>query len=855
MTLPAGTRLGPYEILAPIGAGGMGEVYRARDTRLAREVAVKVLPAAVSADPERLKRFEKEARSASSLNHPNIVTIHDIGESAGTSFIAMELVDGQTLREILAEGAVPTKRLLAIAAQAADGIAKAHGAGIVHRDLKPENVMVTKDGFVKILDFGLAKLTQPEDSDGRTQSPTVSGATAAGIIMGTVGYMSPEQAAGRATDFRSDQFSFGSIVYEMATGKRAFARATPAETLAAIIRDEPEPIGTLQSRTPGPVRWIVERCLSKEARGRYASTEDLARELEVVRDHLSDSVFSGERLDGIGRPPRRFAFGLVIALSAIGALAAGVFLGRLLWTAPGSFSPSLRRLTFGRGAVSTARFSPDGQTVYYSAGIPPEIYVVRPESPESRPLGFPKAGVLSISSTGGMALVLNWEGVRGGTLAQAPLTGGVPREILENVLAADWSPDGRLAAAHQVGARCRLEFPVGKTLYENQGFISSLRVSQDGDRIAFLDHPLLEDDAGSVAVVDLSGKTTRLSGGWTSANGLAWSPRSSEVWFAATEKEDPRSLRAVTLSGRQRVLYRAPTVLSLHDVSREGTALVSTGTFGWKMVGSGPDGRERDLSWLDWSQVADVSADGRSLLFTVWGESAKPAVAAVYLRRTDGSPAVRLGDGSALALSPDGKGALCARGSALEQLVLMPTGPGQPKTVPLGRILVENWRAVWYPDGKRILFAGHEPGRPARCYVSDLGRELPRPITPEGVVGNVISPDGRSLIAQGPAGVFSVYSLEGGKPVPVPALKTEDSPIQWSEDGKTVYVRGSSRLPARIYRVDLANGRRELWRELAPVDSEGVFRVADVAITRDGRTCVYDYRRVLFDLYTVDGLR
>ena len=213
MTLAAGTRLGPFEILAPLGAGGMGEVYRARDGRLGRDVAVKVLPAAVSSDSDRLKRFEKEARSASALNHPNIVTIHDIGESGETSYIAMELVDGQTLRELLAEGAISAKRLLAIAAQVADGLAKAHGAGIVHRDLKPENVMVTKDGFVKILDFGLAKLTQPDDPSGATQSPTVSGGTEPGLVMGTIGYLSPEQALGKALDFRSDQFSFGSIVY------------------------------------------------------------------------------------------------------------------------------------------------------------------------------------------------------------------------------------------------------------------------------------------------------------------------------------------------------------------------------------------------------------------------------------------------------------------------------------------------------------------------------------------------------------------------------------------------------------------------------------------------------------------
>ena len=242
MTLAAGSKLGPYEILGQIGAGGMGEVYRARDTRLGREVAVKVLPDSLSANPERLRRFEKEAQSASALNHPNIVVIHDVGETASGSYIAMELVEGKTLRDILDQGAMPVKRLLTISAQVADGLSKAHAAGIVHRDLKPENIMVRNDGFVKILDFGLAKLMQPDESAVRTGLPTVTRGTEPGKVMGTAGYMSPEQALGETLDFRSDQFSFGSILYEMATGKRAFQKRTAIETLSAIIREDPEPM-------------------------------------------------------------------------------------------------------------------------------------------------------------------------------------------------------------------------------------------------------------------------------------------------------------------------------------------------------------------------------------------------------------------------------------------------------------------------------------------------------------------------------------------------------------------------------------------------------------------------------------
>ncbi|MFY9551830.1 MAG: protein kinase [Thermoanaerobaculia bacterium] len=369
MTLPVGTRLGPYEVVAPLGAGGMGEVYRARDTRLGREVAVKVLPAAVSSDPERLKRFEKEARSASSLNHPNIVTVYDIGESGGASFIAMEVVDGQTLRDILAEGALPPKRLLTIAAQVADGLAKAHGAGIVHRDLKPENVMVTRDGLVKILDFGLAKLTQPEDAGEATQSPTVSGATEPGLVMGTVGYMSPEQALGKALDFRSDLFSFGSIVYEMATGKRAFARGSAPETLTAIIRDEPEPLAALAPLTPAPLRRIVGRCIAKSPDDRYASTRDLSRDLQDLREHLTESsqaegVASGAAPASL--PARRWR----PMLLAAGAVVLGLLLlGSWKWLHPGSRPSEASGRNRSIAVLPFQNFGVKGEDDYFADGM------------------------------------------------------------------------------------------------------------------------------------------------------------------------------------------------------------------------------------------------------------------------------------------------------------------------------------------------------------------------------------------------------------------------------------------------------------------------------------------------------
>jgi len=269
MVLSPGAKLGPYEIIAPIGAGGMGEVYRAQDTRLDRSVAIKILSPTFSADNDRLRRFEQEARSASALNHPNIITIYELGRDGSTHYIAMELVEGKTVRELMVAGLLPIRKAIEIAAQVADGLTKAHEAGIAHRDLKPENLMVSNDGFVKILDFGLAKLTLPPSGEVSDMSPTAAWQTRPGIVMGTMQYMSPEQVSGGRLDFRSDQFSFGLVLYEMVTGKLAFRRDTTAETLVAILREHAEPVGVQNSDAPAPLCWVIERCLAKEPEKRY----------------------------------------------------------------------------------------------------------------------------------------------------------------------------------------------------------------------------------------------------------------------------------------------------------------------------------------------------------------------------------------------------------------------------------------------------------------------------------------------------------------------------------------------------------------------------------------------------------
>ena len=568
MTLSTGTRLGPYEILAPIGAGGMGEVYKARDERLKRDVAIKVLPAELAADPERRTRFEREARAASALSHPNILTIYDIGAANQTVYIAMELIEGGTLKDLTASGPVPTRKLLELATQIAEGLSAAHAAGIVHRDLKPANVMVSKHGYAKILDFGLAKLVTPESDEVSGLQTAAGDATRPGMVMGTVGYMSPEQASGRPTDFRSDQFSFGSILYEMATGKRAFERGTTAETLTAIIREEPEPVSQLNARIPAPVRWIVERCLTKDPEDRYGTTKDLARDLAQIRDHLSEAPVSAEVTGQHAAPPvhARRSLGPILAAAAvlaavvgIGAFVAGKKAGR---TPP----PSFRQLTFQRGTIHSARFAPDEQTVLYSAsweGRPAEIFASRLDSPESRPFGLKHADVFAISRSGEMAVSLgrHFAGpfMSAGMLARIGITGGgTPREIQDDVQWADWTPDGSgIAIIRDVGGNSRLEMPIGKVLVETPGWLSDLRISPKGGLAAFMDHPARGDDGGSVAVVDAAGKKRTLTKEFATEGGLAFSPDGSrDLVYGRGSRGQPRALGGLAL-GLHRVCSRA----------------------------------------------------------------------------------------------------------------------------------------------------------------------------------------------------------------------------------------------------------------------------------------------------------
>jgi serine/threonine protein kinase/Tol biopolymer transport system component len=867
MTLSSGTRLGPFEILAPLGAGGMGEVYRARDSRLGRDVAVKVLSSEFAADADRRKRFEQEARSASALNHSNIVTIHDIGSQGDTIYIAMELVDGSTLRELLHAGALPTKKLLDFSFQMADGLAKAHAAGIVHRDLKPENVMVTKDGAVKILDFGLAKLLKLQN-DETSNLPTAQ-ATQAGTVLGTVGYMSPEQASGKQLDFRTDQFSLGSIFYEMATGKRAFQRGTTAETLTAIIREDTAPIPQLNAHVPAPYRWMVERCLQKDPEERYASTRDLARDVKGIREHLSEvsASVSGEVSGAVApiAPAKKRSIGGVVigAIAILSALGAGMLLQkRLVRTLP----PSYQQITFGSGTIRAARFAPDGQTIVYSAawdGTPLKLFLKHPSSPDSLPLELPSANLLSISPSGEMAIAVgcrsNHPGVCAGTLARAALTGGSPRDVAEGIQEADWAPDGAtLMVVRDTGGKSRIEFPMGKVLYETSGHVSYARLSPKGDQIAFLDHPFPLDDAGTVAVIDLAGKKTSLAGKWASEGGLAWSPSGDEVWFTATEAGANRSLWAATLSGKLRVVTRVPGGLKLHDVARSGRVLLTRESPRVGILGIlQGDEREREMSFLDYSFAADISPDARVLLFDEEGE-AGGANYTVFLRKSDRSPVVRLGEGNAMAISPDGKWALSMAPTPNSPFRLLPTGTGEPRSLAIEGVSPEQ-AAAWLPDSRGIVFAGSEPGHHLRLYVQSIEGGKPRAISSEGIIatlpGFAVSQDGKVVAAIGPDRKGILFPVDGGQPRSIAAIEEGEAPLRFSPDGRFLYLWKRGDVPARIVRLEIENGRREVWKNLIPVDPSGVERISNVLVTPDGKGYAYCFTRLLSDLFVVEGLK
>ena len=862
MTVEPGSRIGPYQVRGLIGAGGMGEVYRAHDARLGRDVALKALPALFAADPGRVARFEREARILATLNHPNIATIHGLEQQDGLLALVMELVEGETLDDRLRLSAVPGRGLalpavLHIARQIVAALDAAHEKGIVHRDLKPANIKLTPDDDVKVLDFGLAKSLEPEpesQAEHRTDDRGAPAHDAAGVVLGTAAYMSPEQARGLPVDRRTDIWAFGCILYELLTGRRAFAGDTVSDTIAAVLRADVD-LDAVPREVPAPVRLLIARCLERNTKARLRDIADARLALDV--SEAAEPPARPPARGGISRRKALVTSGA--ALGLIGAGAGGLFVARR--AAPPS-TPSFKRLTFRRGMIRTARFGPDAGTILYGAlweGDVCRVYTVRPESPESAALQLPPAAPLAVSATGELALSLgpHFRGIMSyGTLARVPLAGGAPRELQEHVKYADWSPDGRdLAIVRRAGGGDRLEFPAGQVLAEPQrpgGGFSFPRISPRGDAVAVFELDTADSLRGRVVIVDRTGRKRVASASYFNVFGLAW--KGDEVWFTAAEGLPlfRNAIQAMSASGAVRVVARMPGNISLHDIAPDGRALIArTDDRGGIAVQVPGDASPRDLSWLDTPLLADISRDGRRILFSESGVGGGPRASA-YLRGTDGSLAVRLGDGVARALSPDGRWALVQTdGSHLD---VIPTGPGE--AFRLERPGLTMLGARWLPDGREVVVLARTGDGPARLYVLDLEGRVTRPVTPEGLaVGSTgwsISPDG-AMVAVSTGERLELIPVAGGSARRVPGGSDRWIVVGWIESGLLVSEEPAVR--GTVLRVDPATGRRETWANIQPQDPAGIMNLdlGWLVVTPDGRGYGYTWHRATSDLYLVDG--
>jgi Tol biopolymer transport system component len=843
--------VGHYRILEKIGAGAMGEVFRARDERLGRDVALKLINTGSSGNPDHVRRFEIEARAAAALNHPNIVAVYDVGLDDGSPYIVCELLEGQTLRQRLSEGPLPIRLAVDYALQIIQGLIAAHERRIVHRDLKPENLFVTRDGRVKILDFGVAKL-QSAPGDGGRSVEDLTTITKTGAVIGTVAYMSPEQLRGKSVDHRSDIFSMGGILYEMLTGRRPFRGETEVDTITAVLREDPPELDLEQARIPLAFRQVVRHCLEKEPEQRFQSARDLAFALETLPSSSTGRARFG--------PPKLRTKILPWAVAAA-LLVALIILPRR--PAPQTtFATSYRRVTFDQGTLYAARFAPDFRSVVYAAswnGQPLKIFSTVGDSVSVQSIDLHDANLLAISRSGELALLLRGSHqshlqIEKGTLARAPLAGGSPREMLEDVRWADWGPNGQLAVIHRVEGRDRIEYPIGHVLYVGTGWVSHIRFSPDAEKIAFIDHLSPWDDRGEVRMMDLSGHVKVLTQGLESVDGLSWRPDGKEIWFTGAQTGYTRGLLAVDSSAHVRTVLAIPVGLTLHDIAPDGRVLISTDSERLSMATSTREGKAMNVSWHDWDVAKDISRDGQFLLFEDASEAAPPRFS-VALRKLDGTPPILLGEGSAGGLSPDGKWAISINTEGSGRVTLLPVGPGQPRTIPTdGLETISNGTSRFLSDGRRLTINGNEPGHGLRCYVVNVDGGKPVPITPEGIICGLASPDGRQILA-GDGAKLALYFASGAAPHPIPGLDPGFKTLQWSDDNSAVYGYISGQIPAKVYKVNLMSGHKTFVQDLQPETNSGLVSIAPVVVSRDGSRFAFSYYQVYSVLYEISGLK
>jgi Tol biopolymer transport system component len=853
-----GRRLGQYEVRSIIGAGGMGEVYLARDTRLERDVAIKCLPPHVAADSNARARLEREARLLATLNHPNIAAIYGVEEADGVIGLVLEMVEGRTLDECT----LKLREALGVARQIADALEAAHEKDIIHRDLKPANIKITPGGVVKVLDFGLAKAITPDTlpvGDEVSRDPT-----RAGMIMGTAAYMSPEQARGKELDRRTDVWSFGCVLYELIAHRVAFGAETPTDCLVKVLESEPD-WTILPRETPEPIRRLLRRCLEKDVTVRLRDIAD-AR-LDIVE------ALSAPRVgDAVGPPltRRRWLAPTLALAAAVAAAAVSYVAGR------GSAAPSagvMSQLTFRQGNIGKARFAPDGQSVVYSAswdGEPFRLYSTRLGSAQSRAIDLPPADLLALSRQGQLAVSPSRPAVDGwephGTLAVTALAGGAPRELYADIVGADWSPDGKtMAIARRSGNGAVLEFPVGTVIHKAPTILPP-RISPDGQRVCFFAGAAY----GELMVGERGGSARLLASPLGRGGHCAWTPDGREIWVESGGAMH-MTLEAIDLAGRRRTVATYTGMVAIEDIAADGKVLITAGTLRYSVHGARDGhGPEQDLTVFDATRVFHVGADGRQLL--LWDNSPGAGRDRVFLRHVDGTPPIPLGPGAPAAVLPDGAwAAVIGNGVSNERirnkLTLLPVGVGSARTIdlpidiePLGGTALGrmDWSRRTYEfstDGRRLLMPfGRESDRPPRVYVYDLPGNAMKAITPEGLTGSsVLSPDGRFVaVSDGPQVV--IHAVDDGGKRTLAGMPESGNVAAWSSDGKSLLLIEQVNELARVFRRDIETGQRTLVREIRAQSPAGLTSF-EPFVSRDGRAYAYTRSLRLGNVFVIEGLR
>ena len=897
MSLKPGSRLGNYEIMALIGAGGMGEVYRARDPKLNRLVAIKVLHQALADSSDLLARFDREAKAVAALSHPNVLGIFDLGSQDGVTYAVMELLEGENLRDKLKGGALPPRRAVEIAVELAQGLGAAHERGIVHRDVKPENIFITREGRVKVLDFGLARLTTPAKRGASVLETDAMGATPketeAGRILGTVGYMSPEQVKGEVADHRADVFAFGVVLYEMLSGRRPFQGETAHHTLTAILDQEPPPMVATRGPLPPALERLVMHCLDKNPKARFQAMADLAYDLQSLG---TLTPASGSRPPVKRRPPflaAALGAGLVLCLG-LGALL-GAWRG---WPFSPKGPPSFTRLSRLPGTIESARFGPDGKTVYFSERIKggkPEIFVLSPDSPEPRALGIQDAVLQGVSTTGELAILHRTSSFNGSTswgmLARVDGSGGAIRESQDLTVAAAWDGAGFATVTASEDGEVTLTF-AGRQLLKlspNAAMLRHLRVAPGGGCLALVEGGQAPNS--ELVTYDRAGtRTVRFTkqgdGTGETLTGLAWAP-GGDLWFSEFQG-DQTALWRLPLGGQPSLRWRGPGRYDLMDISPEGRVLmVQQRVQRGVLIQEAGAAQHRDVSMAYGTQAFGYATDGRSLLLTetpvLDGGTVEDRI---FLQQAGAGPLLSLGKGSGGALSPDGrwvqmlwagtdpgtldpavaeafraaglepKDALDPRGPA--SLLFLPTGAGHPWALAMPRTIEAVGYAYVHPDGRRVIFQGTEHGTFSYYWMDRKGGAPVRFSQPgygipaAGIVP--LSPDGEAVIEArfGSRKDWVIQGLDGGRARPIPGLEG-DRPIGWTADQKGLYVCTGTDKDCGVVRLDLATGTRRQVFSFSPGDPTGLVLVRSIFTPPDGSRFAISYLRVLSDLYLMEA--